>query len=474
MAKAPKRPAGVPADAIWDVDEWLHCARDEHGRFQGAYRNWFADGKLKYEGTVKDSKQVGEHKTYHPDGTVFRITTWRDGRVLDDTYVRSHAETEHDFPEDVEQIWKVEYLSRDGRSDHTRRYFDDAGHELDVHGTRAPARPTAVPAEARWLSRFTVDDETAGALHPWYGKLDFGDEGGWVEGAIDRESDMRLGRWRWWRADGTLLREEQHDDHGVLESAREGDTLESNEERLAALAADRRRGYEALLGKPLAAFDAKATYAFFFCIEDNESAPAAVGLGRWDELAWSDLRAPASPRAAKACDTPSQELDWNRFAMDRGRSLFFVSGKKLGTAKKGPVALTGAELAAAADKAGLGPSELLGDFVYVRAQTDGTLADAMAAATWTMSAPLGLVEEDGEIDEQWAEKLAVVKDAKLAAHLRMLCVDDNTARSSGGFFLGSDTDAGMWDWVMDELPGEVLAAWQFGEGYASAAVVKLR
>ena len=488
MARAPKRPKGIPADAVWDVDEWLYCDRDDKGRFQGLYRNWFADGKLKYEGTVRDNKQEGVHKTYHPDGTLFRITTWVRGAVFDDTYIKSANETEHEFPEDVpdvENIWKVEHLSRDGRSDYTTRYFDADNREIDLFGEPVPARPASVSETARYESRFTIHEAIvpplAKELGALFGKIRW-DEGehGWVDGSDDRESGLRLGTWRWWRPDGTLLREEQHDEHGVLEAAREFDArgeqaaVESNEKQLAALAADRHRGYEVFLGKPVAAFDPKASYAFFFCIEDSESAPSAVGLGAWDELTWKELRAPASQRSAKACDMPSQELAWNRFAMDRGRSIFFASGKKLGTAKKGPVAMTGAELAVAADKAGLGPSDVLGDTVYVRAQTDGTLADAMAAATWTMSAPLGLVEEDGDVEEKWADKLGVVKDERLAAHLKMLCVDDNTARSNGGFFLGADLEAGMWDWVMDDLPGDVLAAWQFGEGFASAAVVKLR
>lgn len=497
MAKAPKRPKSVPSDAVWDVDEWLACARDEQGRFQGQYRNWYPDGTLKYDGFTKDNEMHGEHWSYHPDGTLFRRATWVDGVVHDDDYLRTHGETSEEFPEDVAgvaQIWRVEHRSRDGIADDTSRYFDEAGRELDLYGQPVPARPTEIPAEARWQSSFSVRESlqpsTARELGAgWFGKLEWTAEAGrpdephgWVEGRIKREDGLRLGRWRWWSPSGTLLREEEHDEAGMLVAAKEWDDQgrplleESNADARAALATALDGAYEILLGRPLSAFDPGAAYAFFFCIEDGESAPSAIGLEGWDDLTWDDLSAPASGRSARDCDLPGDELSWERFRMDHGRSIFFVDDQKLRgpSGKKHPLPLEGATLAAAAKAAGLTPADLLGDLVYVRAQTDGSLRDAMAAATWTMSAPRGLVEEDGDCEERWAKALtAAVHDDRLLGHLKMLCVDQNSARSSGGFFLGADLEAGMWDWAMGELPGEAVAAWQFGEGYASAVVVKL-
>ncbi|MFF2847547.1 hypothetical protein ACFVT5_14655 [Streptomyces sp. NPDC058001] len=115
--------------------------------------------------------------------------------------------------------------------------------------------------------------------------------------------------------------------------------------------------------------------------------------------------------------------------------------------------------------------------VLLRVATDGTLTDAMRAATFTERGPEHLVSMHDiryacSADEPWEEGLSAVTHPALRDHLRMLCLTKERARSEGGFYCGT----GYWPWqteVLDAVGCSLVAGWGFGESQAGTAVVRL-
>jgi hypothetical protein len=113
--------------------------------------------------------------------------------------------------------------------------------------------------------------------------------------------------------------------------------------------------------------------------------------------------------------------------------------------------------------------------VQLRVATDGTLTDAMRAATFTGRGPGHLVSV-GDMTraraaaEPWEERLGAVAHPALRDHLRMLCLSESDARSEGGFHCGAD------HWPVADLEAlgcSLVAGWAFGESQAGVAVVRL-
>jgi hypothetical protein len=113
--------------------------------------------------------------------------------------------------------------------------------------------------------------------------------------------------------------------------------------------------------------------------------------------------------------------------------------------------------------------------VVLRVATDGTLTDAMRAATYTGRGPEHLVSVDDmtyarAADEPWEEKLSAVTHPALRDHLRMLCLSERDARTEGGFYCGADA----WpETDLEALGHSLVAGWGFGESQAGTAVVRL-
>ena len=114
-----------------------------------------------------------------------------------------------------------------------------------------------------------------------------------------------------------------------------------------------------------------------------------------------------------------------------------------------------------------------------RAVTDGTLFDAMAAATCSASAPRWLLKrddardlaEDVAVDPVWELLLADVEDVALREHLAMSCVTAETCRFFGSYFHG-DGYLPHWLAPVAERGRELVAAWSFGEGQGARAVFR--
>jgi len=245
-----------------------------------------------------------------------------------------------------------------------------------------------------------------------------------------------------------------------------------------------RHGYEVLLGRPLDTFEPDARYQVWFFVDSEllseEERPRALTL---EQLV---VGRPVAPSAK--FDTKHGEF-WQRYAVDYSRSLFVYDKHDLQDAPESLVAslqaahhaLTGEELAQLVDRKALALGDVLAPCWYVcrRAVTDGTLVDAMAAATLSARFPDGLLSrghyeaaDEIRFEPRWEHALRGIKSEALREHLLMSCVDLQTARWVGSW-LDPKHKPDRWLEPVLTRGGEILAIWHTGEGQATRAVVKL-
>ncbi|WP_068053932.1 hypothetical protein [Nocardia xishanensis] len=115
--------------------------------------------------------------------------------------------------------------------------------------------------------------------------------------------------------------------------------------------------------------------------------------------------------------------------------------------------------------------------VLFRVATDGTLTDAMRAATFTERGPEHLVPFDDEgyadtAERRWEAALAAITRPELRDHLRMLCLDEQDARAAGAHYCGADRWPFTTD-ILDSLGARLVVGWEYGESQAGTAVVRL-
>jgi hypothetical protein len=247
--------------------------------------------------------------------------------------------------------------------------------------------------------------------------------------------------------------------------------------------AELRRGYEVLLGRPLDTFEANARYEVWFFVDsellpDHELVP---------ELTFEQLVVgrPAAPSVTH--DTRSPEF-WERYAADYARTLLVYDKHDLPDApdellaalQANHYALTGEQLAQLCDRNELDLDDMLQLCWYAcrRAVTDGSLLDAIAAATLSQSAPRGLLSratyalgEDIRFEPRWEHALRGITDPVIREHLLMSCVDLQTSRWAGSWF-DPKHKADVWLEPVVKRGGEILAIWHLGEAQATRAVVK--
>lgn len=247
---------------------------------------------------------------------------------------------------------------------------------------------------------------------------------------------------------------------------------------------DLRHGYEVLLGRPLDTFEAEARYEVWFFV-DAELLPEHE---RVTELTIEQLVVgrPSAPSASH--DTKHGEF-WQRYAVDYARTLFVYDKHDLDDAPDDLVAalqahhytLSGEQLAQIVDAGALELADVLGPCWYAcrRAVTDGSLGDAMAAATLSQSLPSGMLSraqyENGDeirFEPRWEHALRDVSDEALREHLLMSCVDLQTSRWAGSWF-DPKHKTDVWLEPIVKRGGVILAIWHTGEGQATRAVVKL-
>nr|BFE59836.1 hypothetical protein GCM10020063_043620 [Dactylosporangium thailandense] len=246
-----------------------------------------------------------------------------------------------------------------------------------------------------------------------------------------------------------------------------------------------------LLGRPLREFDPAATYAVFHY--DDETAGEALG-----NLDPGKLVAEVAGRSA---DEGGEWLGLERWVPDLAGSAFVVKSARpaalqallASPAGEGPAVVFGRDLGRALLDGALRLEELSPDafrlypVLLLRPRTDGSLLDAMRAATFTMSAPNGLADIEGTltgrgyvkpgvsvVDRRWEPVLDQVDDDALRQHLRGLCLAAHWARSAGAYYLGPGECPADLQPIAD-LPGStVIAGWEFGEGQGATLVVALK
>jgi len=244
-----------------------------------------------------------------------------------------------------------------------------------------------------------------------------------------------------------------------------------------------RRGFDVLLGRPLDTFETDARYEVWFFV-DSELLPEheRVESLTIEQLVVGRPLAPAASHDTKAGDF------WLRLAADYAHSLFVYDKHDLQDAPEALVAalqarhyaLRGEQLAQLVDREQLELDAVLEPCWYAcrRAVSDGSLVDAMAAATLSASAPSGLLSrdhydngEDIRFEPRWEHALRGIKDAALREHLLMSCVDLQTSRWAGSW-LDPKHKPDVWLEPVLKRGGQILSIWHTGEGQATRAVVK--
>ncbi|GAA0269582.1 hypothetical protein [Cryptosporangium japonicum] len=248
--------------------------------------------------------------------------------------------------------------------------------------------------------------------------------------------------------------------------------------------------FEILLGRPLGTFSTSSRYVVY-AWADEMSADA------FDDLFHGDLDL-ATIADGELIDEPGEPheamLSWDRFAVDHGRSVWSIEDgvvddlgvvaadlRAAGRRDDSTWTIAGADLARVllAHRDTLDEAETddaAGDVHWLqRVHTDGTLAGAMRAATWTLDGPSGLLPPADAVgvEPEWAEALTGVGDPRLRDHLRMLCLTAHSARSEGAYYLGRGYSFCFE--VIAGRPGhEVVAGWEFGEGQGALAVFEVK
>lgn len=232
-------------------------------------------------------------------------------------------------------------------------------------------------------------------------------------------------------------------------------------------------GFSILLGRPLGDFDQDAAYALYYSCSDlaqelfEETFDAGV-------LARGEIVHPPYPSIPVLGELlEGWDLIAPHWSLDLGRSLFRAGDTGAGAALGLPdldTGMTGTDLGRHLTERQWAPAKLGGTYPEIdfRVHTDGSLVDAMRAATGTMAGP-GEIFETGPVhgvDPVWERALAALPATGVREHLSNLCRDEQTARSDGAYYLGAK-DPGL------QGSGTVVAAWRFGEGQAWSAVVQL-
>jgi hypothetical protein len=240
------------------------------------------------------------------------------------------------------------------------------------------------------------------------------------------------------------------------------------------------RAFAMLLGEPVAAFP-PGTYELWFWVDRD--------------LLDADARAVARTAAELAqpiADAPSASFDtdgewWNRYRVDYARSLYVFDPDDVEDAQTWMQAdrwdYTGSDLIALAADSGVEVTDLLGACWYIarRAVTDGSLFDAMAAATCSSSTPSRLLARTDTdptmrpsivIEPSWESKLAAIDDPTLREHFEMSCVDAETGRWFGSYLPPVPRVANQLKPVAAR-GRELVACWFVGENQAARAVFRV-
>lgn len=251
--------------------------------------------------------------------------------------------------------------------------------------------------------------------------------------------------------------------------------------------------FRILLGRPLTEFDPDASYEFYYCcpaVTDtlfgfNKSGEHLPGFDT-EVLARGDIVDPPFPTIPgfqnhiDGWDAVIPQAGWS---FDLGRSVYWENEPGAGTQIGVPglaAGLPGTELGQILAERRLTPTHLkpARPTVGLRVPGDGSLFGAMCAATATQRGPGHYFDPEMSygFDPGWDRRLAAVTYPGLGDHLRHLCRTEDMARADGAYYSGR-VDAEEADRLTESVLGStahgtVIAAWEYGEGHATSAVVQ--
>lgn len=127
----------MPPEAIWNekANEW-QLGEKKDGQCVGEWRWWLAPiGHLCCRTHFDEVGAIQHYTRYHPNGERSQTGSFGDsGHCTEETHWRSTAPTTEFFPEAPETAYRAERVV--GFSPTTYRYYDEGGHELNLHGRR--------------------------------------------------------------------------------------------------------------------------------------------------------------------------------------------------------------------------------------------------------------------------------------------------------------------------------------------------
>lgn len=95
-----ERPITVPKEAIWNPsqNEWELGIKNEQGNYIGEWKWWLApNGHLCCHTFFDDNGNMLNFKRFHPNGEVSRYGTFKDGKQIEDVYLKSTEATTENF-----------------------------------------------------------------------------------------------------------------------------------------------------------------------------------------------------------------------------------------------------------------------------------------------------------------------------------------------------------------------------------------
>lgn len=134
----PRRPDGVPEEAVWKEDDWQWelAPTDDDGQMDGLVRWWRPDGTLVCETPYEHGVPTGEGRRYHESGEVSQTYMFVDGKLHGErTWYPTDTETSESATQGfADNVARVVGLYKDGNQVEQARFYDADGNELDSYG----------------------------------------------------------------------------------------------------------------------------------------------------------------------------------------------------------------------------------------------------------------------------------------------------------------------------------------------------
>lgn len=151
----PKRPRGVPAEAVWSEEEkeWV-LGQLVDGKRHGTFRFWRPDGTLCCESTFEHGEAHGPFRRFHQNRQVSQQGCFEhDRRAGQIVWQRSTGRsTEVTLPPQAgDNVWKACSHVEDGIVKR-QEFFTKDGQPVTLQGLPIPSRPEGVPEEALYDS----------------------------------------------------------------------------------------------------------------------------------------------------------------------------------------------------------------------------------------------------------------------------------------------------------------------------------